>query len=527
LKNKEEIIMNAFELGCAVLAAAAYQAGRKEENTISAPPGAVKVVLPGLPEGHFFDPTTGFEASLYLYHGKYIIAFAGTDPSDSHDLAADGILGFGVMQAQLQQAGEFYEKVKAQVGTNITFTGHSLGGGLAAVMGVFFDKPAVTFDQAPFRVAATLSNAQALQAHLTTATSTRAAYAADSDLASYSTTEQSLYTALPSLASTLTGIALGTGIVPFFGQYISSTLAAFLVSRQYPTTMRGESNITAIATSGEFLTYGYKGFGSDWENALRIKSTTQPEMIDINPSGVKLGLFDLHSQALLTAAASAPALVDIIKKMPILAEEFFDKNLYATSPSSTTTDFLNKLIQTEYSSETSAGFVKKFANDLAKLIGDAGVAQTQLSKELSIIAIEYYNTKTAAQATSIFKLDGSTLNFKYYDINATSYKSLLLLAKTIAGLFSTAEKPYANQLTKQNAWHIQQGADGMVWTASTIDPQNDAVIGGTGVDILDAGVGNDFLSGGANNDVLNQPKGSASHSFLQHTQLNHATPSAH
>lgn len=33
----------------------------------------------------------------------------------------------------------------------MSFTGHSLGGGLAALMAMFFDKQAVTFDPAPFR----------------------------------------------------------------------------------------------------------------------------------------------------------------------------------------------------------------------------------------------------------------------------------------------------------------------------------------------------------------------------------------
>jgi hypothetical protein len=37
---------------------------------------------------------------------------------------------------------------------NISFTGHSLGGGLASLMAVFFDKPATVFDQAPFALAA-------------------------------------------------------------------------------------------------------------------------------------------------------------------------------------------------------------------------------------------------------------------------------------------------------------------------------------------------------------------------------------
>ncbi|MFO0701086.1 MAG: lipase family protein [Nitrospira sp.] len=59
---------------------------------------------------------------------------------------------------QLRQAAEYYLQVKAaNPNVTVTFTGHSLGGGLAALMGVFFGKQAVTFDQAPFANSAELS----------------------------------------------------------------------------------------------------------------------------------------------------------------------------------------------------------------------------------------------------------------------------------------------------------------------------------------------------------------------------------
>ncbi|WHZ22878.1 MAG: hypothetical protein OJF47_001990 [Nitrospira sp.] len=66
-------------------------------------------------------------------------------------MAANIELATGLGSVQLLQAAEYYLQVQAaNPNAAITFTGHSLGGGLAALMGVFFGKQAVTFDQAPF-----------------------------------------------------------------------------------------------------------------------------------------------------------------------------------------------------------------------------------------------------------------------------------------------------------------------------------------------------------------------------------------
>lgn len=107
------------------------------------------------------DGATGFEASAYrnTLTNEIVISYAGTDPGDlAGDIAADIGLATGFGSAQLLQAAEYYLQVKADNpdAISITFTGHSLGGGLAALMGVFFGKRAVTFDQAPFAKSAKL-----------------------------------------------------------------------------------------------------------------------------------------------------------------------------------------------------------------------------------------------------------------------------------------------------------------------------------------------------------------------------------
>ncbi|MDP2784201.1 MAG: DUF2974 domain-containing protein, partial [Sulfurimicrobium sp.] len=90
------------------------------------------------------DLTTGFEASAFTNGSETVISYAGT--GTAIDWLANAGLAAGTGSAQLLQAAEYYLQVKA-TGANITLTGHSLGGGLAALIGVFFGVEAKTFDQ--------------------------------------------------------------------------------------------------------------------------------------------------------------------------------------------------------------------------------------------------------------------------------------------------------------------------------------------------------------------------------------------
>ena len=99
---------------------------------------------------------SGFGAGVFVNGAEVVIAFEGTNPAP---LTSDGIrdwitnigLTTGFLGQQAYQAALLYERVKAQYqGYQISFTGHSLGGGLASVMTEFFNKPSTTFAIAPF-----------------------------------------------------------------------------------------------------------------------------------------------------------------------------------------------------------------------------------------------------------------------------------------------------------------------------------------------------------------------------------------
>jgi len=157
-----------FEIDCALMAGASYISTRPDINKLPIPAGWKTV-----DNSHFSDQSSGFEAVAFKNQSlnEIVIAFTGTDPGDlSGDGIADAALAAGLGSTQLLQAAEYYMEVKAaNPNAIITFTGHSLGGGLASLMGVFFNLKAVTFNQAPFRNSANLVIAAALRLDLSLA----------------------------------------------------------------------------------------------------------------------------------------------------------------------------------------------------------------------------------------------------------------------------------------------------------------------------------------------------------------------
>jgi len=95
------------------------------------------------------DDETGFKVKVFENRsgGSYTVAFAGSD--DWHDVYTDLANGAGMMTKQYQAAADIARTLTAKVGTeNVTFTGHSLGGGLAQHAASVVGGKAVTFNAA-------------------------------------------------------------------------------------------------------------------------------------------------------------------------------------------------------------------------------------------------------------------------------------------------------------------------------------------------------------------------------------------
>jgi uncharacterized protein YukE len=92
----------------------------------------------------------GFQANIYRDDdGRYVLAFAGTDPKSLDDWGANAQQGVGALSSQHLQAIVLAQHLAGAVGSdNMVLTGHSLGGGLASTASVATDVPAVTFNAA-------------------------------------------------------------------------------------------------------------------------------------------------------------------------------------------------------------------------------------------------------------------------------------------------------------------------------------------------------------------------------------------
>ncbi|WP_455920371.1 hypothetical protein [Priestia megaterium] len=99
------------------------------------------------------NPKTNFYGAIYKHvtENKYIVAFAGTNKNESGDIKSDAKIGLGIWggPAQLKQARMLVSKIPKNA-SKVIYTGHSLGGYIAAEMTIETGRPSIVFSAPGF-----------------------------------------------------------------------------------------------------------------------------------------------------------------------------------------------------------------------------------------------------------------------------------------------------------------------------------------------------------------------------------------
>ncbi|MFK8012943.1 MAG: RHS repeat-associated core domain-containing protein, partial [Marinicellaceae bacterium] len=104
-------------------------------------------------KGELLDVNTGFKSGLFRDNdtNELIFATAGTDGFFNPDMIANLLQGAGALESQYVKVAELalrIRKVASNINQPLSFTGHSLGGGLASLAALVTNNQATTFNAA-------------------------------------------------------------------------------------------------------------------------------------------------------------------------------------------------------------------------------------------------------------------------------------------------------------------------------------------------------------------------------------------
>ncbi len=400
----------------------------------------------GWAETWYPDNGVGFSAGVYRKGSDIVISYTGTNDATDWWTNIGSFLGFTT--PQIFSAMRLYLDVKtANPGANITFTGHSLGGGLSSLMSVFFNRPATVFAEAPFLLTAINPvNLSALQASLLLSGYT------DLDFALYNASFGTLY---PFRAGNVTNHYLD-------GEAVSN----------YLTT------INQIG-SGQIFSLG--------------QSTSDP--------------VDRHSMLLHEAAIYSPKFLLAAQKLKNLVTLLLDKNLYAADRlDPIKTDLLSMLLRHQFGDGASIAADKMldgFSRDALKLAG-GGLIKDAPGLEDALIKAQLQGYSRLENDRFTRDLFTSVPGGFYLDTNriATDASSVISYSSIAQALLAYHDStiPMAARLSAADRWYFQSGLTPLI--AKAEDGHHNLIAGWQTGDKLTGASGDDLLLGAAGNDLI-------------------------
>jgi hypothetical protein len=104
----------------------------------------------GIKPGELSPPASSFRAQVFRTDGPdgphYVLSYRGTETLDNWKTNLQQ--GVGLTTDEYERAKKLATTLSSTTDGNISFTGHSLGGGLASAAAVVTGKPAITFNAA-------------------------------------------------------------------------------------------------------------------------------------------------------------------------------------------------------------------------------------------------------------------------------------------------------------------------------------------------------------------------------------------
>lgn len=110
--------------------------------------GRAELATLGITKDDLSPPGSSMHAELFVKDGQYVLAFRGTRPSEVGDLENDAEQGAGFDAEAYDKAIDLAKNLNRTTDGDLSFTGHSLGGGLASAAAVVTGLPATTFNAA-------------------------------------------------------------------------------------------------------------------------------------------------------------------------------------------------------------------------------------------------------------------------------------------------------------------------------------------------------------------------------------------